>query len=139
MTKEELLLAAKSLHYTEKLALAQSLIQQARQDLEQITSQLHPCAAADIVKQTSTATKSDTPQIEQAAPLKETPAELSLDDIVARLRKLNCKKEKTMMNSIAAMYQFRGGISETDVKKIILKMSMQKIISISETGAITWK
>ncbi len=44
-----------------------------------------------------------------------------------------------MMNSIAAMYQFRGGISETDVKKIILKMCMQKIISISETGAITWK
>ena len=67
------------------------------------------------------------------------PKELSFDDIVARLRKLNCKKEKTMMNSIAAMYQFRGGISETDVKKIILKMSMQKIISISETGAITWK
>ena len=139
MTKEELLLAAKTLHYTEKLALAQSLIQQARQDLEQITSQLHPCVASEIVKANPATAKTESPNIEQPAKPQETPAELSFDDIVARLRKLNCKKEKTMMNSIAAMYQFRGGISETDVKKIILKMSMQKIISISETGAITWK
>ncbi len=138
MTKEELLLAAKTLHYTEKLSLAQSLIQQARQDLEQITSQLHPCAAAEIVKATPIVVKTEAPIVESPAKPQETPAELSFDDIVARPRKLNCKKEKTMMNSIAAMYQFRGGISETDIKKIIHKMSMKKIISITETGAISW-
>ena len=137
MTKEEILEAAKNLHYTEKLDLAQRLIQLSRQDLEQITSQLHPCAAVADTKAIPIATKADTPNFEQKE-TKETTTELTFEDIVARLRKLNCKKEKTMMNSIAAMHQFRGGISESDINKIIRKMCTQRIISISETGAISW-
>lgn len=38
MTKDEILQEAKALHYTEKLAIAQSLIQLSRKELEQLTS-----------------------------------------------------------------------------------------------------
>ena len=137
MTKEEILQAAKNLHYTEKLALAQSLIQLSRKDIEEITSQFQPKPA---INDTSSipSINIETAKLEQAEKTKEASTELSFEDIVARLRKLNCRKEKTMLNSIAAMHQFRGGISESDSKKIILKMCMKKIISISETGAISW-
>ena len=137
MTKEEILQAAKNLHYTEKLALAQSLIQISRKDIEEITSQFQPNPAINDTSSIPSA-NIETAKQEQVEKTKEATTELSFEDIVARLRKLNCRKEKTMLNSIAAMHQFRGGISESDSKKIILKMCMKKIISISETGAISW-
>ena len=137
MTKEEILQAAKNLHYTEKLALAQSLIQISRKDIEEITSQFQPKPAINDTSSIPSDNIETTKQ-EQTEKTKEATTELSFEDIVARLRKLNCRKEKTMLNSIAAMHQFRGGISESDSKKIILKMCMKKIISISETGAISW-
>ena len=112
MTKDEIFNAAKELHYSEKLDLAQKLIQIARKDLEQITCQLQPHSA---VTSTSAEKKNETVEITTAS---TTATELSLDDIIARLKKLKCKKEKTMLNSIIAKYQFRGGITEENVKVV---------------------
>ena len=135
MTKEEILQEAKSLHYTDKLAIAQSLIQLSRKELEQLTSQFLP--RIDL-------NKSNCVKIEKSFPADKSSPEtqksaLTFEEIVANLRKLKCKKEKTMLNSIAAMHQFRGGISEADAKKIIQKMCSEQIIDCDAKGNIVWK
>ena len=136
MTTEEILQEAKALHYTEKLALAQSLIQLARKDLEQLTSQFqpHPELQEDNSFKTETVFSDDNNTSSVSKP-----AELTFEDIVSRLRKLNCKKEKTLLNSIVAMHQFRGGISEADARQILKKMISERIISRNEQGNIDWK
>ena len=135
MTKDEILQEAKALHYTEKLAIAQSLIQLSRKELEQLTSQFQPRVAtpgSQCKKTESPAPSSDNSSSSQTS-------ELTFEEIVDRLRKLKCKKNKTMLNSIMAMHQFRGGISDGDANKIVQKMLLRKIINIDEKGNVTWR
>ncbi len=132
MTKEEILDAIKELHYSEKLAIAQSLILMARKDLEQITSQFQPMPQKVFSQAPLDETKTN-----DSVPI-TTKNELTLDDIIERLKKLKCKKEKTMINSIMAMYQFRGGITEENAKKLIQKLLARKTISITDNGSIKW-
>lgn len=135
MTKDEILQEAKTLHYTEKLAIAQSLIQLSRKELEQLTSQFQPRSAgqSDQGKEAMHSVRSsDSAGSTQAD-------ELTFEEIVDRLRKLKCKKDKTMLNSIMAMHQFRGGISNDDANKIVQKMRLRKIINIDEKGNVTWR
>lgn len=132
MTKDEIFNAAKELHYSAKLDLAQKLIQIARKDLEQITCQLQPHS---VIASSQAETKNETVEI---SPANTTVTELSLDDIIARLKKLKCKTEKTMLNSITAMYQFRGGITEENAHKLIEKMMSEKVFSINGNGNVIW-
>ena len=135
MTKEEILQEAKALHYTEKLALAQSLIQLSRKELEQLTSQFQP-RVEDPCSQFKE-TESPAPSSDNS--ISSYTSELTFEEIVDKLRKLKCKKDKTIINSIMAMHQFRGGISGGDANKIVQKMRLQKIIDIDEKGKVTWR
>ena len=135
MTKEEILQETKSLHYTDKLAIAQSLIQLSRKELEQLTSQFLP--RTDINENNSVKTENSFSTDKSSS--KTQKSELTFDEIVANLRKLKCKKEKTMLNSIVAMHQFRGGISDADAKKIVKKMCSEQIIDCDTKGSIVWK
>ena len=135
MTKEEILQEAKALHYTEKLALAQSLIQLSRKELEQLTSQFQPRVEAPC----SQFKETESPAPSSDNSISSYTSELTFEEIVDKLRKLKCKKDKTIINSIMAMHQFRGGISGGDANKIVQKMRLQKIIDIDEKGKVIWR
>lgn len=135
MTKEEILQEAKALHYTEKLALAQSLIQLSRTELEQLTSQFQPRVAPPC----SQFKETESPAPSSDNSISSQTSELTFEEIVDKLRKLKCKKDKTIINSIMAMHQFRGGISDGDANKIVQKMRLQKIIDIDEKGKVIWR
>ncbi len=132
LTKDEILFAAMELNPSEKLGLAQQLEQIARKDLEQITCQFQSQTA---IATSSSEKKKETLEI---TPASTTATELSLDDIIARLKKLKCKKEKTLLNSITTLYKPRGGITEENAKKLIKKMIARKVFSINENGNVIW-
>lgn len=95
MEFEEVSGAAKGLGYRDKLRLAQLLIQLARREEEDE----HPGS------------------LNAGAVTPETVSDAGY--AASRIRKLNPKTRKALMNSIDAMYQFRGGISEEEKQQLV--------------------
>jgi hypothetical protein len=57
--------------------------------------------------------------------------------VAERLLKLKPAKKSTLLNSIGAMFQFQGGISDADKEKIAIELQNKNIISITETGRVS--
>ena len=110
MTYDVIALACEQLNYRDKLRLAQLLIQLARKEEETANPQVR-VETKPIIK--------DKPEVIANIPTE--PAD-TINYIVERLLKLRPSKRKTLVNSIKAMYQFQGGISDTDVEKIITNL-----------------
>ncbi len=58
--------------------------------------------------------------------------------VAERLLKLKPAKRISVLNSISAMFQFQGGIADSDRDDIFSELQKQKIIHINESGRITY-
>ena len=112
MTYDELSKHIEKLSYRDKFRLAGLLIQLARKEEEEA----HPERRQSI-----------TPT-----------ANLNLQYVAERLRKLKPSRKETVFNSIGAMFQFRGGISERDKEKLFLELHKARHIDIGKDGRIQY-
>lgn len=119
MTYEVIALACEKLSYRDKLRLAQLLIQTARKE-EEIAN---PQARTEPKPVVSDA------KVKEAAPQN---ANETLGYVVERLLKLKPAKKGTLVNSIKSMFQFQGGISDSDIEKVILELQKRKILKIEQ-------
>jgi hypothetical protein len=117
MNYDVIALACEQLSYRDKLRLAQLLIQTARKE-EENTNPINR-----IVPETAKKVK-NTP---------DSPKEkITIEYVIERLLKLRPVKKTLLSNSIKAMYQFQGGISDSDIEKIISELQKLKYIKIEE-------
>lgn len=106
---------AEKLNYRDKLRLAQLLIQLARKEEEE----QNPEKRAD-----ETASSSSDPELTQY--------------VIDRLNKLRPAKRRTLLNSIGAMFQFQGSVSESDKEKILSELLTNGHISITENNRVQY-
>jgi hypothetical protein len=116
MTYEEISKQAEQLTYRDKLRLAQLLIQFARKEEEQ----QNPAKRDSLVS----SAPSDTELIQYVA---------------ERLNKLKPSKKETLLNSIGAMFQFQGGISDSDKEKILTELINKRYITITENNRVQYQ
>jgi hypothetical protein len=112
MTYEEIVKYCESLSYRDKFRLAQLLIQLGRKEEEE-----------EYPEQRIT---------------EKSPTEEHIQYVADRILKLKPSKKSSVLNSIAAMFQFQGGISDVDKENIINELQRKKVISISETGRVSY-
>jgi hypothetical protein len=112
MNYDEIVQKCEELSYREKFRLAQLLIQLGRKEEEE---------EYPVERQ------------EESGAINE-----QLEYVTERILKLKPSKKKTLLNSIGAMFQFQGAISEKDKEEIIRKLQKRQIISIAETGRVTY-
>lgn len=111
------------LGYRDKLRLSQLLIQLARKE-EEIQN---PQNRSDLFEnKAKTKTEESTSDIN------------SIQYVIERLDKLRPSKKKILMNSIRAMYQFQGAISEEDQEIIIDKLEKKKFLKIESNNRVTY-
>ena len=113
MKYEEIAKECENLSYRDKFRLAQLLIQLARKEEEE--------------------------EYPTQRKLEEKPNDVpNITYVTERILKLKPAKKSTLLNSIGAMFQFQGSISDVDKEKIILELKKNKIIHISETGRVSY-
>lgn len=113
MTYDEISKQVEQLGYRDKLRLAQLLIQLARKEEEEQNPEKRKTASAS------------------------TPSDPELVQYVAdRLRKLKPSKKETLLNSIGAMFQFQGGISDGDKEKLFSELLKKRHITVSDNNRI---
>ena len=110
MTYNELSKEVERLSYRDKFRLAQLLIQLARKEEEEQNPQQR--------KSRSTSAKLE-PELVQY--------------VADRLRKLKPSKKEALFNSIGAMFQFQGGISDNDKEKVFAALQKGRHIAVGET------
>ncbi len=115
MTFSELAKLSEQLAYRDKLRLAQLLIQLARKEDEDS----HPATRAA----SATAGPSDPELIKYVA---------------ARLRKLRPSKKDGVLNSIGAMFQFQGGVSDVDKERILSELFKERHITIAKHNRVVY-
>ena len=109
MIYKELLKEIEKLGYREKLHLAQRLLQMAIKEEE------------------------------EQKPESTGPLDPGLVQFVSeRLRKLKPSRKDGVLNSIGAMFQFRGGISEEDKEKWFSALVDARKIVVTEAGKVTY-
>ena len=115
MNYNELSKQAEQLSYRDKLRLAQLLIQLARKEEEEQNPEK---------RETATASAPSDPELVQY--------------VADRLKKLRPSKKETLLNSIGAMFQFQGGISEGDKETIVAALVQRKVISIDQNNRVSF-
>ena len=113
-TYDELAKSVVSLSYRDKFRLAQLLIQLARkEEEEQYPQQRVPATAA------------------------QAPTDV-LAYVAERIGKLRPSKKASLLNSINAMFQFQGGISEQERDKVVVALQKRGHIKIDGTGRVSY-
>lgn len=123
MKYDVIAMACEQLDYRDKLRLAQLLIQLARKEEEAENPQQRIEPAKETKPEQKAKEKLTEPVIVKFD--KET-----ISYVKERIIKLKPTKKKSLSNSISAMFQFQGGISENDLNKIIQELQRQKVIKI---------
>lgn len=123
MTYDEIVKQCEVLKYRDKLRLAQLLIQLARKE-EEIQ---HPQRRVDV----------DNQQRRKTAKNKDSDL-TSIQYVADRITKLRPGKKKTLLNSIRAMYQFQGGVSEKDQERIVAELQKRKILKIEANNRVIY-
>jgi len=118
------LVCEQQLGYRDKLRLAQLLIQQARKEEEKQNPQKRVEKKVDASLQTQ----------EQQESIAETMAY-----VIEKILKLKPSKRNSLANSISAMFQFQGGISDSDIEKIISELQRLNYINIDSNNRVTYK
>jgi hypothetical protein len=118
MNYDVIALACEQLDYRDKLRLAQLLIQTARKEEENSSPQ----------KRAESPTKKAPQKIVEEAEVD------TISYVTERLSKLKPVKVKPLTNSIKSMFQFQGGISDSDVDKIIKELQKQKHIKLDNNN-----
>jgi hypothetical protein len=119
MTYDEIAGLCEQLGYKDKLRLAQLLIQLARKEEETQNAQ-H---------------RIEENQKDFSKPLNSSEV---VEYVWERLIKLKPTKISSLKNSIAAMFQFQGGISESEQVKIIFQLQKLKYIHIDANNRVTF-
>ena len=115
MNYTEITKQAETLGYRDKLRLAQLLIQLARKEEEE----QYPAT--------------------RAQPSVKGPPEPELIQYVSeRLRKLRPSRKEAVLNSIGAMFQFQGGISDDDKETLFSELIRLKQIAIGPNDRIQY-
>ncbi len=113
MTYDDVSKQAEQLNYRDKLRLAQLLIQLARKEEEEQNPEKRKTASASA------------------------PSDPELVQYVAdRLKKLKPSKKEALLNSIGAMFQFQGGISDGDKERLFSELLTKRHITVSENNRI---
>jgi hypothetical protein len=115
MTYNELAKHIEQLSYRDKFRLAQLLIQLARKEEEEENPEQR--------RSSGSSAKFD-PELVQY--------------VADRLRKLKPSKKEALFNSIGAMFQFQGGISDEDKERIFSELRKGKHIVVGETGRVQY-
>ena len=115
MTYSELSKEIEQLSYRDKFRLAQLLIQLARKEEEEQNPEQR--------RKPSPSAKLD-PELVQY--------------VADRLRKLKPSKKEALFNSIAAMFQFQGGISDGDKERMFSELQRQGHIVVAENGRVRY-
>ena len=115
MTYDELSQEAKHLSYRDKFRLDQLLIQLARKEEEEQNSERRPVAATG---------KTHTSDL--------------MAYVAERIRKLRPAKKTALLNSISAMFQFQGGLSEQDRGKIVAELQERGLIKLEANDRVSY-
>ena len=115
MEYDEIAKECQELGYRDKLRLSQLLIQLARKEEEIQNPQNR-----GIIKGKANRITTEDPTNDIN----------SIQYVIDRLDKLRPSKKKTLLNSIRAMYQFQGGVSDEDQETIIAKLEKKKFLKI---------
>ena len=115
MNYEDISSLAQQLTYRDKLRLAQLLLQLGRKEEEEQNPDRRSSAKAS--------TPSDPEMIQY---------------VFERLRKLKPTKKETALNSIGAMFQFQGGISDSDKEKLFSELLQKRYLSIGANNRIEY-
>lgn len=115
MTYSELSREIEQLNYRDKFRLAQLLIQLARKEEEEQNPE----------------------QRQKRGPSARLDPEL-VQFVADRLRKLKPSKKKALFNSIAAMFQFQGGISDGDKERMFSELQKRGHIVVAENGHVQY-
>jgi len=118
VTYDNIAASAEALSYRDKFRLAQLLIQLARKEEEEQYPEKR------VVEDRKGATQ-------------VLDAEL-INYVAQRLQKLKPSKKSGLLNSIAAMFQFQGGIPESDKEKIIAELVKKRIVSIDQNNRVSY-
>ena len=118
MTYDELSRHIEQLSYRDKFRLAQRLIQLARKEEEETHPEQRPITTA-------------------TAKLGSDPIQY-VQYVADRLRKHKPSRKETVFNSIGAMFQFRGGISDRDKERIFSALHKARHIDVGENGRIQY-
>ena len=113
MNYKELSEQAEQLSYRDKLRLAQLLIQLARKEEEEQNPEK---------RETATNSAPSDPELIQY--------------VADRLKKLKPSKKETLLNSIGAMFQFQGGISDSDKEQLFSELLKMRHITIAENNRV---
>ncbi len=124
MKYDEIVKHCEILGYRDKLRLSQLLIQLARKE-EELQNPQNRSNIIEKKEKTTTEEKLST-DIN------------SIQYVTERLDKLRPSKKKTLMNSIMAMYQFQGAISEEDQETIIDALEKNKFLKIESNNRVTY-
>jgi hypothetical protein len=123
MKYEEIVNECESLSYRDKLRLAQLLIQLARKE-EEIEN---PSKRSNLDRKVkSKGIQKDVKDID------------SIQYVINRLAKLRPSKKKSLLNSIKAMFQFQGGVSEEDQEKIVNDLIRYKFLKVESNNRVTY-
>ena len=114
MTYDKLSKQIEQLSYRDKFRLAQLLIQLARKEEEE-----------------------EHPERRETTPTRKLDPDL-IQYVADRLRKLKPSKKETLLNSIGAMFQFQGGISDHDKERIFSELHKERHIDVGENGRIQY-
>lgn len=119
MTYDVIALACEKLSYRDKLRLAQLLIQTARKEEETGNPQ---------------ARTEPKPVVNNAMGKEAVPQNSKeiVGYVIERLLKLKPAKKGSLVNSIKSMFQFQGGISDSDIEKIISELEKRKVLKIEQ-------
>jgi hypothetical protein len=115
MTYEEVVKRVEQLSYRDKFRLAQLLIQLARKEEEEQNPSKRQTAGPT--------TKLDSELIQYVAD---------------RLRKLRPSRKSTVLNSIGAMFQFQGGISDEYKEEIFSALQKNQHILVGKDGRVKY-
>lgn len=121
MTDDVIAFACEKLSYRDKLRLAQLLIQIARKEEENANPQ----------NRSESEATAKCPKITEKQVFDEID---TIGYVVERLLKLKPSKKKTLVNSIKSMFQFQGGVSDSDIDTIIHELQKRKHIKIEQNS-----
>lgn len=116
LTYSELSRQIEQLSYRDKFRLAQLLIQLARKEEEEQNPE----------------------QRQKRGPSARLDPEL-VQFVADRLQKLRPSKKKALFNSIAAMFQFQGGISDGDKERMFSELQKRGHIVVAENGRVQYR
>ena len=115
MNYNELSKGIEHLSYRDKFRLAQLLIQLARKEEEEQNPEQ---------RQASGGSAKFDPELVQY--------------VADRLRKLKPSKKEALFNSIGAMFQFQGGISDGDKERIFSELQKRRHIVVGENNRVQY-